>query len=389
MKRLSVFLFIFSLAVVAYAETIKLKDGGTVEGTIISDDDQVVVIEVNGRPRTIEWNEVKEISRTIAPDPAAVQEDFFTEQETAETQPDLEMPIESSGEVSNTTDSLSARLGVQGLKEITWGQDIYEIEGLKYSFTDSAAGMDVYLDPDAQADEGGQKDSLPQYYFWNDKFFRLHIPLAREDQWRRLEKELLERFGPGYHLAGPKDVYQWETPDMLVVLRFDAATQSGYLQAESRELAGEINTKDTAGIGSLLKALKNTNTDIRVRAMTSLALMQDERATLPLVRLLSDEDFIVRYNAALALGEIRDERAVVPLIQALGDEDIMVRSFVAEALGRIGDQRAIEPLIDQVENNDAALEALQELTGHQGGKNSQQWQAWWLGYQQKRGLNPS
>lgn len=52
----------------------------------------------------------------------------------------------------------------------------------------------------------------------------------------------------------------------------------------------------------------------------------------------------VRWRAALSLGLFRDPRGVEPLIRALGDTDLEVRRRVIASLGEIGEREAIEPL---------------------------------------------
>jgi len=62
-----------------------------------------------------------------------------------------------------------------------------------------------------------------------------------------------------------------------------------------------------------------------------------------LVEQLEAEDLEVRHAAVVALGRIGDERATLPLVAALRDEELAVP--IAEALGRLGDGRAFETLV--------------------------------------------
>lgn len=59
----------------------------------------------------------------------------------------------------------------------------------------------------------------------------------------------------------------------------------------------------------------------------------------------------IRRAAAAAMGAIGGEKAVLPLIQALKDDDEWVREAAAVALGKIGDERAVPDLVEALENN--------------------------------------
>ena len=59
------------------------------------------------------------------------------------------------------------------------------------------------------------------------------------------------------------------------------------------------------------------------------------------IKALSDTNPEVRKQAAGVLGEIKDVRAVEPLFPVCNDEDVEVRRRAIEALGKIGDARAI------------------------------------------------
>jgi HEAT repeat protein len=108
----------------------------------------------------------------------------------------------------------------------------------------------------------------------------------------------------------------------------------------------------------LLSTLENEeNQQLLCVTIEALAKFKDERVFMPLLSLLSDEDYLVREAAVVSLGRIGDKRAVEPLITVLetdketrtipdGSYDVYeVREAAAIALGEIGDPRAIQPLI--------------------------------------------
>jgi HEAT repeat protein len=102
----------------------------------------------------------------------------------------------------------------------------------------------------------------------------------------------------------------------------------------------------------LIAALKDESVVIRSEAAKSLGLITDRRAVEPLIEMLADEDEWVtaRANAAEALGKIKDERAVRPLIDALASEIAVIRGNAVVALGPIKDKRATMPLVRILED---------------------------------------
>jgi HEAT repeat protein len=104
--------------------------------------------------------------------------------------------------------------------------------------------------------------------------------------------------------------------------------------------------KDKA-VASLIGALNDDSAKVRREAASSLGLLGDKRATLPLARLLNDTQAV---NTALgALEKLKDENAV-PAIQALiirqleGKMDGNTLLSAVDALGGIGDLHAAPAL---------------------------------------------
>jgi HEAT repeat protein len=114
-----------------------------------------------------------------------------------------------------------------------------------------------------------------------------------------------------------------------------------------------------------IKALMDTNPEIRKQAVRDLGELKDIRAVDPLLPVTNDEDVGVRRSAIEALGKIGDARAIPDMGQTyLGpgpsyltdfpfidlrkakEEDIL---FVAQAIRQIGPS-ADDILIDIVEN---------------------------------------
>lgn len=134
-----------------------------------------------------------------------------------------------------------------------------------------------------------------------------------------------------------------------------------------------------------IAALKDQDWAIRSEAAGLLGTFKDQRAVVPLVSLLRDEDRSVREAAiealrslgapaveavGICLGEpdlsvqesasailavIADERVLAPLIQALHSGDWIVRMHAAKALGRLRNVEAIEPIIPLLQDKVKAV----------------------------------
>jgi len=83
-----------------------------------------------------------------------------------------------------------------------------------------------------------------------------------------------------------------------------------------------------------------------------LMRIPDERSIIPLIKMLSDKRMTARVTAFFALKQI-GAVALVPLIEALNkSKDSMTRYFVVEALGEINDKRATEAIIGVLNDSD-------------------------------------
>jgi HEAT repeat protein len=69
-----------------------------------------------------------------------------------------------------------------------------------------------------------------------------------------------------------------------------------------------------------------------VHAVNNLGFTKDPRATKALIKALKDPEFEVRLRAAEGLGRIRSKESIKPLIDAVGDKERRVREAAADAL---------------------------------------------------------
>lgn len=92
-----------------------------------------------------------------------------------------------------------------------------------------------------------------------------------------------------------------------------------------------------------LKALGDTNRDVRSQAAWLLGNFQDERSIPGLLKATSDPHWSVRESAEIALHNF-GTKAVPQLIDALKSRSWTTQLRAARLLGDLGDTRAIEPL---------------------------------------------
>jgi len=115
-----------------------------------------------------------------------------------------------------------------------------------------------------------------------------------------------------------------------------------------------VQARREGDVGLLVKAL--TDPENRAWAARYLGDIGDPKATRPLVRLLSVQDFQSRAAAAIALGKLRAVEAVPALLACVdrAPEDVM-RAWAIDALGKIGSDQAVPRLIQELGNPDRIL----------------------------------
>ncbi|GBL12009.1 phycocyanobilin lyase subunit alpha [Microcystis aeruginosa Sj] len=132
------------------------------------------------------------------------------------------------------------------------------------------------------------------------------------------------------------------------------------------EALGNIGSETV--IPGLLKALEESNKDVRWKAAFALGKIGTETAIPGLLKALEDSDKDVRSNAVVALGKIRSETAIAGLLKALKDSNQYVRGNAAFALCKIGSETAIGGLLKALEDSDGdffrwkAVEALGNIS---------------------------
>jgi len=117
-------------------------------------------------------------------------------------------------------------------------------------------------------------------------------------------------------------------------------------------LDNETQAKRVVKLGELLKALEDSDEDVRGNAVEALANIGSETAIPGLLKALEDSHEYVRRKAAEVLAEIGSETAIAGLLKALEDSHEYVRGKAAFALGNIGTETAIPGLLKALEDSD-------------------------------------
>ena len=116
-------------------------------------------------------------------------------------------------------------------------------------------------------------------------------------------------------------------------------------------LLAEVYDEQT--VEPLIKALKDRDRDVRIRAASALGYFKDPRVVEPLIHALKDKDQDVRDNAAMALSVIKDPRAIEPLVEALERNDLTeYAQHIIWYINKWGDPGFIEPLLELLDHED-------------------------------------
>jgi len=125
--------------------------------------------------------------------------------------------------------------------------------------------------------------------------------------------------------------------------------------AAASALAGAEPERSGEAAGALLRAVDDTDADVRASAILSLAELGDARAVEPIVLRLDDGAPAVRQCAAIALGRMRAASAFDPLARALADGPPDLRFQAATSLVEIDPARALAPLVAALADRDAEV----------------------------------
>lgn len=143
-----------------------------------------------------------------------------------------------------------------------------------------------------------------------------------------------------------------------VLIKIVKGKFSSYARANALSLLGKFKDSKTTSI--LMKALQDTNSDLRDTAIEMSAEIVRENKTLAkevmpiLCKAVEDKNWGVRRAAISALGEIAevgDNQAIAALSKALEDNSLDVYCSAIEVLEKIGDKQAIPALLKVSKTN--------------------------------------
>jgi HEAT repeat protein len=116
-----------------------------------------------------------------------------------------------------------------------------------------------------------------------------------------------------------------------------------YVVRNAARTLGVVGNADA--VTAIITMLKQEQTPATTAHLAlALGLLQDQRATKILHKLLRHGHWEVRFEASKALGELRNPHSYGPLLQALRDSSHLVREQVIYALGKLGNRKAITHL---------------------------------------------
>lgn len=135
----------------------------------------------------------------------------------------------------------------------------------------------------------------------------------------------------------------------------------------------EDTPKEPQTIESLIAALQDKNSSVRVNAAQSLGALRDPRAVEPLAAMLKHLDKNTQIAAAKALGEIGDPKAIEPLTTALKREYYETYDAIKDALTKLD----AADIVNTVTASRAKAEATEE--NKEAGRSLLLWGAGLLG----------
>ena len=131
----------------------------------------------------------------------------------------------------------------------------------------------------------------------------------------------------------------------LALAEAQAGRGSDQVGAAGRPLSAEEKTRRL--LPPLLRAIKDTDQEVRAAAAIALGKIAVEGSVAPLLAALEDRTQLVRNAAALSLGLTANPRAEAPMLEAFrrgGLQDI-TRAWLAVGLGYLGTPAAAQELL--------------------------------------------
>ncbi len=158
-----------------------------------------------------------------------------------------------------------------------------------------------------------------------------------EDQLKKLASE-----DPEQRIEGVRGLAESGDPKAIEHLIGAANDPDDRVRVKAIDTLGQLKAKDAVPLFVQKLFLRDTDRSTKARILVALGKIGDERATSPILDLLSrDADRPIRGNAVYALGEIGDTRAIPGLEKLAGStDDEALRTLATETARKIRERPA-------------------------------------------------
>jgi len=153
-----------------------------------------------------------------------------------------------------------------------------------------------------------------------------------EDQVKKLASE-----DPAERMEGVRNLSESTDPKAIEYLIGAANDTDERVRVKAINTLGQLKAKDAVSLFVQKLFLRDTDRSTKAHILAALGKIGDERATSPLLDLLSrDVDKPIQGNAVYALGEIGDARAIPGLEKfASSTDDATLRALATETARKI------------------------------------------------------
>lgn len=394
-RRLLLTITMIAFVGTLYADVVHLKDGRKLEGKIIREGKDSLVIRMKYGEVTIEKKDVDKIEKKEWEEPPTEQNLPPKEQPEPETQKPV---VKASPELKKKVDTLVQKLADEKYSARE------EAEKEMQTLLQDSTTFDVLLSYLKEQLKAAKDDELKTrlgriigpYVGWgisspllkkfpdiitrlnsSDKVIRANTIKELKDMNHPAAVEPLVRlaFFADWSLRdlAAKALIKIGTPAVNAVIR--VLDSNSHARDEAAEVLKQIGK---SAVDPLIKVLGNGySDDSREVAAETLGNIGDARAVEPLIKALGDKrgqvcraaaealvkigkpaiESLVKtcakgssrgdsyYPALWILSRIKDPQGIDALIKALDDENPNIRQMVAEALGEMRDAKAVQPLI--------------------------------------------
>jgi len=130
---------------------------------------------------------------------------------------------------------------------------------------------------------------------------------------------------------------------------------SGSTTTPADEAVKAIAKIGSVAVKPLLKALKDTNQDVVLKAIKTLGLINDSESIKPLIAFISNTNKRIRLEAANSLSRFRNPWVAEYLLASLKHKDSAIRSTALYALGKLKNPVTVPSLILLLKDKDTAI----------------------------------